>query len=129
MSSLRDNNSKSRTKLNSPKKKSRGGDRPSARSYSVDYTQDENEMLEPKAEVKIIVGKDEDADVLTITEALELAEPGTVIKITEGRYKESIRITKPGIRIEPRTKEKDKAIYLFGEEGPSITVDLKANET
>jgi hypothetical protein len=94
----------------------------------MDLTDIENERMEPKAEVKITVGA-EDADVKTLAEAIELAEPGTVIKLNEGRYRESIKITKPGLRIEPRMKNKDEAVYLLGEEGPCITIDLKPNET
>jgi len=77
----------------------------------------------------IIVGKGEDADVPTITEAVEMAEPGTVIKVDEGRYKENIIITKADLRIEARGKDKVNSVYLLGEEGPCITVDLKTNET
>jgi F-box protein 11 len=76
----------------------------------------------------LIVGDDKDADCKTISEALELAKPGTVIKINEGRYKESIKITKPNLRIEARGRDKEKSVYLLGEEGPWITVDLKPNE-
>ena len=36
------------------------------------------------------------------------------------------RITKPGLKIEPR--DKDKPVYIIGNEGPVITVDLKENE-
>lgn len=111
MSTRRDKNFKTRSNTNNRNIKSRGNAKMSQRSQSVDYSQ--NERLEPRAEVKIVVGPDEEWDVLTITEALELADAGTVIKITEGRYKESIRITKPGLRIEPRTKEKDINMRLI----------------
>lgn len=75
----------------------------------------------------IIVGE-KDADVATLREAVEIAQPGSVIKINEGRYRETVKITKPGLRIEARNKDKDKAVYVLGEEGPCITIDLKPNE-
>lgn len=103
--------------MNSPHLKSRASAKQSHRSASVDYTEGDNDLLEPKAEVKIVVGG-EDGDVATLAEAIDLAQPGTVIKMNEGRYRESVKITKPGLRIEPRTREKDKAVYLLGEEGP-----------
>lgn len=124
----RDHGVRGRNNLQSPYMRSRANAKESQRSYSMDLTDIENEKMDPKAEVKIIVGA-EDSDVKTIAEAIELAEPGTVIKLNEGRYRESIKITKPGLRIEPRMKKKDEAVYLLGEEGPCITIDLKPNET
>jgi hypothetical protein len=41
-------------------------------------------------------------------------------------YTCNVRITKPGIKIEPR--DKDKPVYLLGNDGPAITVDLKEKE-
>mmetsp|Transcript_40553 Transcript_40553/g.39078 ORF Transcript_40553/g.39078 Transcript_40553/m.39078 type:complete len:85 (+) Transcript_40553:564-818(+) len=55
-----------------------------------------------------------------------MAEEGTVIKLCEGVYTCNVRITKPGIKIEPR--DKDKPVYLLGNEGPVITVDLQDNQ-
>jgi hypothetical protein len=51
-----------------------------------------------------------------------LAEPGTVIKLCEGVYTCNVVIKTPGIKIEPR--DKDKPVYILGNEGPVITVDL-----
>lgn len=74
---------------------------------------------------KIIV--DKEGDVKTLKEALEMAEVGTIIKICEGYYQTNVVINIPGIRIEPR--EKDKPVYLLGSDGPVITVDLQPGET
>ena len=41
----------------------------------------------------------------------------------EGVYTCNETITVPGIKIEPR--DKDKPVYLLGNDGPVITVDLK----
>jgi hypothetical protein len=62
----------------------------------------------------------------SLLEAIEIAEEGTVIKLCEGVYTNSIRITKPGLKFEPR--DKDKPVYIIGNEGPVVTVDLKDNE-
>lgn len=70
---------------------------------------------------KIIV--DVDGDVKTLEDALDIAEEGTIIKLCEGVYTCNIKITKPGIKIEPR--DKDKPVYLLGNDGPVIKVDLK----
>lgn len=59
-------------------------------------------------------------------EALELAEEGTIIKLCEGVYTCNVKITKPGIKIEPR--DKDKPVYLLGNDGPVIKVDLKEKQ-
>jgi hypothetical protein len=64
----------------------------------------------------------ENGDVKTLDEAIRLAEPGTVIKLCEGVYTCNTVITTPGIKIEPR--DKDKPVYILGNEGPVITVDL-----
>lgn len=73
---------------------------------------------------KIIVDADT-GDAKSLEEAINMAESGTVIKLCEGVYTCNIKITKPGIKIEPR--DKDKPVYLLGNEGPVITVDLKDN--
>lgn len=88
-----------------------------------------NEGIEPGTRTLIIVGEGKDCDFKTLSEAVENAEPGSIIKISEGTYRDTIKITKPGLRIEPRNKQKDKAVYVLGEEGPCITIDLKPNET
>jgi hypothetical protein len=41
-------------------------------------------------------------------------------------YTCNVKITKPGLKIEPR--DKDKPVYLLGNEGPVINVDLKENQ-
>ena len=73
--------------------------------------------------VKKIIVDMENGDVKSLEEALELAEEGTVIKLCEGVYTCNVKITKPGIKIEPR--DKDKPVYLLGNDGPVIKVDLK----
>jgi len=55
-----------------------------------------------------------------------LAEEGTIIKVTEGVYNCNVRITKPGIKIEP--KEKDKPVYIVGNDGPVFTIDLPSKD-
>ncbi len=57
-------------------------------------------------------------DAKSLEEAINMAEEGTVIKLCEGVYTCNIKITKPGIKIEPR--DKDKPVYLIGNEGPVI---------
>ncbi len=39
-----------------------------------------------------------DAEVVTIDEALNLATPGTVVRLNPGRYRESIKISRPNLR-------------------------------
>lgn len=65
----------------------------------------------------------ENGDVKTLEDALEIAEEGTIIKLCEGVYTCNVKITKPGIKIEPR--DKDKPVYLLGNDGPVIRVELK----
>ena len=81
---------------------------------------------EPKLEVKIVVGNT-DSDVKTLNEALEMAQPGTTIKLNEGHYHVWAKIKTPGLKIEPR--KKDTVVYLLCEEGAWITLDLKPGET
>ena len=52
-----------------------------------------------------------------------MAEEGTIIKLCEGVYTCNVTIRKAGITIEPR--DKDKPVYLLGNDGPVIKVDLK----
>jgi F-box protein 11 len=59
----------------------------------------------------------------TLDEALAVAEEGTIIKLTEGVYTCNVVIDKPGIKIEPR--DKDKPVYLLGNEGPVVKIDMK----
>lgn len=62
-------------------------------------------------------------DIKTLDDALKIAEEGTIIKLCEGVYTCNVTITKPGIKIEPR--DKDKPVYLLGNDGPVIKVDIK----
>lgn len=62
-------------------------------------------------------------DCTSLEEAIEKAEEGTIIKLCEGVYTCNVKITKPGLKIEPR--DKDKPVYLLGNDGPVIKVDLK----
>ena len=68
----------------------------------------------------------DNGEVKSLDEALKLAEEGTIIKLCEGVYTCNVKITKPGIKIEPR--DKDKPVYLLGNDGPVIKVDLKEKE-
>ena len=65
--------------------------------------------------------------VRTLQEALDLATSDTVIKLTEGTYNTHIHINKPGLKIEPR--DKDKICYFIYSEGPIVSTDLKPGET
>lgn len=62
----------------------------------------------------------------TLEEAIAVAEEGTIIKLEEGVYTCNIVIDKPGIKIEPRYK--DRPVYLLGNEGPVIKIDMKNRE-
>lgn len=129
MYSKRDASHRSRSNVTSPHVLTRTSNKASQRSYSQDFnnlTDQANEKKELKPEVKLIVGET-DSDHKTLAEALEVAAPGTIIKINEGYYHTNVKIKTPGLRIEPR--HKDKAVYLLGEEGPSITIDLNPGET
>jgi len=59
----------------------------------------------------------------TLDDALAVAEEGTIIKLTEGVYTCNVVIDKPGIKIEPR--DKDKPVYLLGNEGPVVKIEMK----
>ena len=58
----------------------------------------------------------------TLEDAIMAADEGTVIKLSEGVYTCNIVVTKPGIKIEPR--DKDKPVYLLGNQGPVIKVEM-----
>jgi hypothetical protein len=53
---------------------------------------------------------------------MSVAEEGTIIKLSEGVYTTNIVINKPGIKIEPR--DKDKPVYLLGNEGPVLKIEM-----
>ncbi len=76
-----------------------------------------------KKMVKKIIVDMENGPIRTLEEAIDLAEEGTIIKLCEGVYTCNVKITKPGLKIEPR--EKDKPVYLLGNDGPVIKVELK----
>jgi F-box protein 11 len=61
--------------------------------------------------------------VRTIEEAMNRATENTVIKLCNESYRTKVRINKPGIKIEPR--EKDKMAYIMCSDGPVITIDLE----
>jgi hypothetical protein len=50
--------------------------------------------------------------IKTLEQALEIAEEGTIIKMCEGVYLCNAVVSKPGIKIQPR--DKDKPVYLLG---------------
>ena len=56
--------------------------------------------------------------IRTIDEALERATEHTVIKLCDETYTTNIRIRKPGIKIEPR--DKDKMAYILSADGPVV---------
>ena len=62
----------------------------------------------------------------TLEDALKVAEEGTIIKLAEGVYTCNVVISKPGIKIEPR--DKDRPVYLLGNEGPVIKVDMAKSD-
>ena len=76
-----------------------------------------------KKEVYKIIVDPENGPIKTLDEAIMQAQEGTLIKLCEGAYTCKVTITKPGIKIEPR--DKDKSVFLIGNEGPAIKVDLK----
>lgn len=58
----------------------------------------------------------------TLEEALEYAQEGTLIKMCEGVHFSRATIKIGGIRIEPYYK--DRAVYLLGDDGPTIKIDV-----
>ena len=71
---------------------------------------------------KIIVDLEGYGDVRFLHEALKIAVEGTVIKLCEGVHICKSTITKGGIKIEPYYK--DKPVYLLGDEGPTIKINV-----
>lgn len=75
---------------------------------------------------KIIVDVEGYGDVTSLNEALEIATEGTVIKLCEGVHFCKTTIKVGGIKIEPYYK--DKPVYLLGDEGPTIKIDVKMDD-
>jgi hypothetical protein len=65
-------------------------------------------------------------DVSTLDEALELAQEGTVIRLCEGVHLSRSVIRKGGIKIEPYYK--DKLVYILGNDGPAIKIDVPMDD-
>jgi hypothetical protein len=65
-------------------------------------------------------------DCRTLDEALELAQEGTIIKLCEGVHMCRSTIKVGGIKIEPYYK--DRPVYLLGDEGPTIKIDVKLDD-
>lgn len=65
-------------------------------------------------------------DVQTLDEALEMAQEGTVIKLCEGVHLSRATIRKGGIKIEPYYK--DRLVYLLGNDGPAIKIDVPMDD-
>lgn len=65
-------------------------------------------------------------DYKTIQEAIDAAKENTLIKIDEGLYKERLVIRKTNLFFEP---SKTSEIYLVGEDGPTITIDVEPGST
>lgn len=55
-----------------------------------------------------------------------MAEEGTVIKLCEGVHFCRTTIRKGGIKIEPYYK--DRPVYLLGDEGPTIKIDVEMDD-
>lgn len=62
----------------------------------------------------------------TLEEALEYAQEGTRIKLCEGVHFSRAVIKIGGIRIEPYYK--DRAVYLLGDDGPTIKIDIPMDD-
>jgi len=58
----------------------------------------------------------------SITQAVEAAMPGTIIKIASNVYEEELLITKPGLHFEP--KDKNGEVTLQQRENPCIVIDV-----
>jgi len=56
----------------------------------------------------------------TIQEAIDAAEPGSVIKIAPGLYSTNILINKNGLRLEPKEKVGDIIVVVSSK--PAITI-------
>jgi hypothetical protein len=65
-------------------------------------------------------------DVQSLDEALELAQEGTVIKLCEGVHLARSTVRKGGIKIEPYYK--DRLVYILGNEGPALKVDVPMDD-
>ena len=79
-----------------------------------------------KFQRKIVVDIEGYGDVTTLSEALELAQEGTVIKLCEGVHICKATIKVGGIKIEPYYK--DRPAYLLGDEGPAIKIDVPMDD-
>lgn len=75
---------------------------------------------------KIIVDLEGYGDCRFLSEAIRMAEEGTVIKLCEGVHFCKSTITKGGIKIEPYYK--DKPAYLLGDEGPTIKIKVDMDD-
>ena len=87
-------------------------------------------MCKGEERKKVLVGKDADngktGTYETLDEALEKVEPYTTIYLMEGVYNITDPIEKPGLIIEKR--DKDDKVYIIGNEGPVIKVDLASGD-
>ena len=80
-------------------------------------------MKKPSYLRKIVVDLEGYGDVTNINDALQMATEGTVIKLCEGVHFCKTTITVGGIKIEPYYK--DRPVYLLGDAGPTIKIDVK----
>jgi hypothetical protein len=78
-------------------------------------------------EIKRILVDSVNGPIRTIHQALDLAERDTVIKLCDPTYRTNIRITKPGIKIEPRDKE--TLCYIEYADGPVVSCELEEGES
>lgn len=75
-------------------------------------------------------------DCTSLEEAIERSNPviiclkkfkqGTIIKLAEGVYTCNTEIKKDGLKIE--RKDKDKPVYLLGNEGPVLNIKLEESQ-
>ncbi|CAD8139625.1 unnamed protein product [Paramecium pentaurelia] len=85
----------------------------------------DNNALKGVLKQQLIVDS-ESGPYKTIQEAIDRAEPNTVIKIAPGLYSSNIVINKPGLRLEPKEKVGD--IILVVSSQPTVLVDLVGDQ-
>jgi len=83
---------------------------------------DENEDYYDESARQSILVDPEHGPFYTLEDALDQCEPFTTIFLTEGVYTCCIEINKVGIIVEKRDIE--KKVYILGNEGPVIRVNI-----
>lgn len=64
----------------------------------------------------------ENGPFFTIQSAIDIASPGSTIKISSGLYKENLVITTKNLRIEAKDMSPD--VYIMGMKGPALLIDV-----